>query len=319
MSEQPRRLPTLALLSNAPVLKTAMLLVALLVWTAADWTQAQASQRPVTIAPAIWKVERQTEAGVERGFLFGTMHLLPNIDWQTPAVSDAMARSDLFVFELETDQIDDLDAQALTRELGLLPKGVILPDLLGSARWTRVSAFARSLNLPAQSLTAMKPWLASLILSQVYFQSMGFEPAQGVEAVLLRQLRAQNRPTASLETMAEQFSFLNDLPQDVSIAMLLSTVQDIEDNPDLAQHMLQFWVGGDTEGLSRLLNEALKSYPEAYDTLLAARNRNWIPQIISLMGDGRVVFAAVGAGHLVGEDSVVDLLRAEGFTVTREQ
>ncbi len=48
-----------------------------------------------------------------------------------------------------------------------------------------------------------------------------------------------------------------------------------------------------------------------------ARNRAWIPQLAELMANGDPVFAAVGAGHLVGPDSVVDLLKAEGYTVTR--
>jgi uncharacterized protein YbaP (TraB family) len=49
---------------------------------------------------------------------------------------------------------------------------------------------------------------------------------------------------------------------------------------------------------------------------LLARNRSWIPALEKAHAAGGA-FVAVGALHLVGEGSVVELLRARGFTVER--
>jgi uncharacterized protein YbaP (TraB family) len=52
------------------------------------------------------------------------------------------------------------------------------------------------------------------------------------------------------------------------------------------------------------------------DRLLLARNRSWIPALEKAHAAGGA-FVAVGALHLIGEGSVVELLRARGFTVER--
>jgi uncharacterized protein YbaP (TraB family) len=52
-----------------------------------------------------------------------------------------------------------------------------------------------------------------------------------------------------------------------------------------------------------------------HEAVILSRNRAWAEQIEHrLEGSGRI-FIAVGAAHLIGEDSVVDLLRARGVAV----
>jgi len=52
-----------------------------------------------------------------------------------------------------------------------------------------------------------------------------------------------------------------------------------------------------------------------YDILLYNRNRNWIVKLKDLLPRKSMVIA-VGAGHLPGENGVINLLRKEGFKVT---
>ena len=50
------------------------------------------------------------------------------------------------------------------------------------------------------------------------------------------------------------------------------------------------------------------------DILLDKRNINWVGQLKKIMKKESVV-VAVGAGHLVGEKGLIELLRKEGYTV----
>ena len=50
------------------------------------------------------------------------------------------------------------------------------------------------------------------------------------------------------------------------------------------------------------------------EKLLDERNLNWVEPIKELMHE-KVVFIAVGAGHLPGELGMINLLRQEGYTV----
>jgi uncharacterized protein YbaP (TraB family) len=57
--------------------------------------------------------------------------------------------------------------------------------------------------------------------------------------------------------------------------------------------------------------------PALYESLLAARNRKWIPKIEALLNGDRNYLVIVGTGHLVGPDGVVELLRRAGITAVQ--
>lgn len=81
--------------------------------------------------------------------------------------------------------------------------------------------------------------------------------------------------------------------------------------------MKDSWLAGDSEALAEQMNEGLKEVPHLAQALLYDRNEKWVPQIESLLDEPGHHFVAVGAGHLVGENSVIDMLREAGHEVTR--
>jgi uncharacterized protein YbaP (TraB family) len=52
-----------------------------------------------------------------------------------------------------------------------------------------------------------------------------------------------------------------------------------------------------------------------YNALLKSRNEDWVPKIEAMLEEPGTVLIAVGAGHLAGKDSVIQLLRADGYEV----
>ena len=60
----------------------------------------------------------------------------------------------------------------------------------------------------------------------------------------------------------------------------------------------------------------LKRPIERLGLMLLERNRAWIPELVPQLEEGRA-FVAVGLGHLLGEGSVVALLREQGYEVRR--
>jgi uncharacterized protein YbaP (TraB family) len=50
---------------------------------------------------------------------------------------------------------------------------------------------------------------------------------------------------------------------------------------------------------------------------LVARNRKWVPKIEALLDDDRNYLVIVGTGHLVGQGSVIDLLKKDGIGATQ--
>lgn len=79
--------------------------------------------------------------------------------------------------------------------------------------------------------------------------------------------------------------------------------------------LLKLYKAGD---LQKTVKDAQASGMEdPDDTELVQRNRNWMPIILESIRDIDTAFIYVGAAHLRGEESVLNLLSREGFSVER--
>jgi uncharacterized protein YbaP (TraB family) len=89
--------------------------------------------------------------------------------------------------------------------------------------------------------------------------------------------------------------------------------------PDSAARQLKAirdaWSSGNTGALDSLLNSSMKDSPGVFAAMITNRNRSWIPKLESLIRGKEDALVIVGAGHLVGKDGVVELLRAKGYTL----
>jgi len=83
----------------------------------------------------------------------------------------------------------------------------------------------------------------------------------------------------------------------------------------MAGELLETWRSGDEARLYNLIHEGFEAYPTLYETIMLKRNRSWIPEIEKFLQMDEDVLVIVGAGHLVGPDSLIDLLRRTGHRV----
>jgi uncharacterized protein YbaP (TraB family) len=75
------------------------------------------------------------------------------------------------------------------------------------------------------------------------------------------------------------------------------------------------WRTGDAAAIDAIMNESMDDAPALYARMLTDRNAAWVPQIEQLLRGADDVLVVVGAAHLVGEHSVVEMLRQRGHTV----
>ena len=75
---------------------------------------------------------------------------------------------------------------------------------------------------------------------------------------------------------------------------------------------------GDLKALeTQFVTEMKGPYADVYDVLLTKRNIDWAGQLKTKLAGSGVSFVAVGAGHLVGEDSVQVQLAKLGIKAER--
>ena len=110
--------------------------------------------------------------------------------------------------------------------------------------------------------------------------------------------------------------FFSSLPQQSEIDFLVQTLDEIAAGPKYVDGMARAWLAGDTHELEVMVLERMKTgAPALYDALIVRRNLDWSDQIETVMKGAGTSFVAVGAGHLVGDQSVPAILAKRGFTV----
>jgi uncharacterized protein YbaP (TraB family) len=109
-----------------------------------------------------------------------------------------------------------------------------------------------------------------------------------------------------------QIALVTDFTKEEADLLVKSTVQGIETIRTSLSDLLQAWRTGDTAKLEKLLNESMDEAPMIEKRMLTDRNRKWVPKIRELLQGNKTAVVIVGAGHLVGHESVVELLRKEG-------
>ena len=263
--------------------------------------------------PSLWRI---ADADSEI-WLFGSVHVLsPDLAWRSERVNAAFAAADEFVTETEIGEAAAREYQALATRYGALPAGETLSARIGPEEAERLARTARALGIDPAALEQQRPWLTALQLSYTALARAGQNPEAGVEAVLGAEARAQGKRLSFLETPEQQVRVLGELPPEEEARFLSLTLREIEQGAESAAAMDQAWVRGDALALQRQLDAQWRETgPVFYAALIVNRNRDWADEIERRLGGSGRIFIAVGAAHLLGDDSVVAMLRARGIEV----
>lgn len=266
--------------------------------------------------PAMWQVsDRDTDI-----FLFGTVHLLPpGTQWRTAKFDKAANDANTLVIETI---IDEKNAQAFATELARMSVRPGLPPIaerVPPEKRAALKAVIAKSGIPEIALNNMETWAAAFALLQLQFKELGVSGGDGVEATLRKTFTAAGKPVEQLETNAQQLGFFDALPEAAQRELLEGSVESPAAAKLQFDAMLAAWMSGDVEAIGRTFNSEFQSSPELKDLLLKRRNENWSHWLHSRLAQPGTVLVAVGAGHLAGSDSVVEMLKKRGLKVKRVQ
>lgn len=265
------------------------------------------------LAP-VWQV-----SGVNNQvYLVGSIHLLRREDYPLPAAIDrAYAESEAILMEIDLDDLDPFAAQSAMRELGVLPPGKTLKDLMGAEHYPTVEQAAATMDIPLDLLQQSRPWLAAVTIEQLLLNRIGFDPALGIEAQLMARAVTDGKQITGLETLREQLNFLASLTLETQRQLLLQTLAANENLEAQMDGMIAAWRRGDSAYLEAQMLDDIASYPELYAVIVSNRNQRWAEQLEQLLDDDQDYLVVVGSMHLVGEDGVPAILEERQYRVAQ--
>lgn len=253
-------------------------------------------------------------------YLLGSVHVLRPGDATLPrAALDAYADAEQLVMEIDLDDAALGDPLAMAQQMQVsaaMPSGQSLQAVLGSD-YAEVARRASEAGLDLAMFDRFQPWFVATMLLQLDLAKRGFDPALGIEQQLAGRAAADHKPIAGLETPEQQFAVLSGLSLADQKRFLLMTLDESAQGDAELEQLLAAWRKGDTTALAVLLSDEFERFPQLYRPLTEDRNRAWVGQLDDLLDDRDDYLVVVGALHLVGRNSVVDLLRQRGYAVTQ--
>jgi len=214
----------------------------------------------------------------------------------------------------------ETDMQRMQTELlasARLPEGKTLPAIMGDVRYKRAQDLAREVGIDLGIFDAFAPWFAAEAISQLQLQQLGFQPKSGVEMFFLERARTDGKSVAGLETVHDQIALFDALSMDEQADYLVSSLEEAHDLPKEVGAMVHAWADGDTQWFADQLKSEIGRDPVLYDSVLVARNRKWVPKIEALLNDDQNYLVIVGTAHLVGQGSVIALLKKDGIAAAQ--
>jgi uncharacterized protein len=246
-------------------------------------------------------------------YMLGSIHTLRASDYPlAAAVLDAYRDSKSLIMEINLDEIDSTEIQAEMLSSATLPEGKTLHDVMGPERYVRAQKLAGEVGLDLAMFDQYAPWFVAEAISQLQLLQLGFEPGSGVEMHLLGRARTDGKSVDGLETAHDQIALFQAMPMDNQAEYLLASLEQAHDLPREVDDMVHAWQRGDTAWFESEIKTDVGRDPALYQSLLVARNRKWIARIERLLDDDKNYLVIVGTAHLVGRDSVIELLKKDG-------
>ena len=258
----------------------------------------------------LWRATRDGRSS----YLFGTLHVgKPAWRQLGPQVSAALRASDVLALEIDPSDPDLLKAMAELRP----------PQELPTALQQRLDKAFERACVAADSLATLHPVLQATTLTVLEARWFGMDPGYALEQTLSAQARTLGRRVVSLETVAQQTAAL--VPDDEAEARTLldQSLQQIEDESArrVLRRLAAAWEQGDLATLEDYAKWCECVANEIEQNFLRHLNDDRNP----LLADGieaqhrlgKRVFAAVGALHMTGPQSLPTLLAKRGFRVER--
>ena len=260
----------------------------------------------------LWKI---TGPGIEKpSFLFGTIHAICRDDATLSANLEKVIREcDEVYFEVDMDNLFEMLMAARKMKM----RGdTTLRDLLSEEDYLKVKDYfsGRQTPLPFSMLETYKPILAAAMLEQ---SAMTCE-STAMEQVILLEAKSFEKEVKGLESLSYQASVLDSIPYQLQASQLVEQIDKMnrgESNESEMEKLFAAYKAQDLAALEQLLIHSESGIGAFADVMLFNRNRNWVNKLRELLPK-KSLLIAVGAGHLPGEQGLIELLRKEGYQLT---
>lgn len=261
-------------------------------------------------------------------YVIGTYHLAPVtfVD-SIPGLHEALDNCEQVYGELDMQDMMKKENMDKLQQAQMLPEGKRLRELFDKDQLGRLNALMRDVmgvdldnDAVAKQLDQVSPAALSATLTMMVCmkKTPGFNPADLFDGWFQKMALAANKPVKGFETVEFQAKVLYDTPLEQQVEDLMCMVDNFMDVQEMVDFITAAFFAQDLDQLGELFAEEMEGpcsgNPEENAKLIDNRNAEWLKQMPTIMKE-KPTFFAVGAGHLVGPQGLLEQLRQMGYEV----
>jgi uncharacterized protein YbaP (TraB family) len=280
-----------------------------------DTAFAREAARIKTNKHFLWSIETQNNTV----YLLGSIHILGKDSYPLPrAIESIYDCCNKVVFETDLESMENPAAQQKMMKLALYGAGEKLSQELSQSTYRLLEKKMSLAGFQVEQFEQFKPWFVAMTIAVSEFMRLGFDPNLGIDKHFYDKARRDRKEMIFLESNDYQINIFAGLNERQQELFLRETLKELEIIEIMVMDMLKAWKTGDTKRLHSILKMSYDEYPGIYDRFFTNRNKMWVKKIETLMKQNDNILIIVGAGHLVGNNSVTTLLKKKGYRVIQK-
>jgi uncharacterized protein YbaP (TraB family) len=298
-------------------------LVALL--TLAGSAQAQIEIPQKLDKPLFFEIQKNGQ----KAYVLGTSHIDIKLEQFPQYVNDQLNAASTVAVETDLDVAQPGIAAVVSQ-----PSPVSLKGQLSADEWNKLVTELAPTGVTEDQLDHMYAAEASQRYLQVFMPKIGalrgsiFETLPFLDGYIATHALHNNQALEFLEPAQVQIDLIATMQTDTTF---LKQVLGFEVTQEVKKYLMDQVAQAQVDGQNLMSGYFAGDYnlvfqstvnqlaPSLKAPLLDNRNTSWIPVINALIMKDGTEFIAFGAAHLGGPTGVIELLKADGFTVTPVQ
>ena len=261
----------------------------------------------------LWKAQ----SGTNTVYLLGSVHFMKKDVYPlSKRIEESFDLSDTVVVEADINDSGQIDVMKLAGA-ALYPGNDTLENHVSKDTFELVQKEFGDAGVPLLIINKQKPWFLALTITSLKLMQMGFDPSYGIDAYFLRKASGK-KSVHELEGVDFQMKLLSGFSDKEQEAFLVYTLRDLKLLDKELDKLIRAWENGDTSTMESIAMKSIsndKDMHSIYEKLIFDRNRNMVLKIEDFLKTKKTYFVIVGAGHLIGNQGIITLLRQKGYLV----
>lgn len=278
-------------------------------------------------SPVLYKV---TDNEGHTAWLFGSIHVgrddfypLPDYVMNAYNASDSLAvEFDVIKFENEADTSSLIEILAKM----IYSDRTTIKDHVPEEVYNKCVEIFEENDMYNALLDYYKPCFWSQTIDSLSYEKMELDLENSSDKYFLKAAKEDGKEILEVESAAIQYNMYANFSPELQLYLLESSIEsytNTEASIEELNKIQDIWAEGNPDAFAEYFStqpefkneEEKELYAEYIKALITDRNVTMTDFAESALKSGKQVFICVGAGHVMGDGSMSDLLAERGYTV----